>query len=179
MLFPRWTGPDGDPSKLMGKISLINYVKIYNGRKQCLVSVYSFGKFRNHKPYIGSAVIDTLYTRGEPEKVIEYLRILDLIDVRYNAYYDGKEILLMVPLGCISMSLKNEIALASFLNIPFSNDRLGLMLWPRTWNPKARKFVVEITGRDKLEDLDTLASKSVKRVNTNKTLLRSLYDGGS
>lgn len=166
---------------LMGKSSLVNYVKTYNGRKQCLVSIYAFERFRNNKPYVQSALIDTLFTRGKPERMMEYLRLLDPRDIRYHAYYDGKEILLLVPLGTVVPSIRDEIdsyecELGSKLGITFSTRTWDLMLWPRTWNPKARKYVVEVTGKDKIEDLDDLASKSIKRINPNTKIIRSLYN---
>lgn len=173
ILFPRWTGPKGHPPILMGKTSLVKYIRINNGIKQCVVSVYAFDKFRNAKPYIQSAIIDRLYCRGKPDKIMEYLRDLDLSNIFYNAYYDGKEILLMVPLGKIVPDLKIEILRlgSKTINIPFSTRTWDLMLWPRTWNPKSKKYIIEVMGTDNIDELSNMADAPIKRLKRSGKLI--------
>ncbi len=102
-----------------------------------------------------------------------HLRDLDLSQTAYNAYYDGSEILLIVPLGEIVPDLKRELkALQQHKSIPFSSRTWDLMLWPRTWNPKTKKYVIEVRGTDDLDKLSDMADKPIKRKPMYGTLIK-------
>lgn len=176
MLFPRWTGPDSKPPMLLSKFSLVNYINSYNGRRQCLVSIYAFTTFRNHKPNISTAMIDTLYVRGNLEEMLGHMSNLDLKQIMYNAYYDGNEILILVPLGhVVDFATFKRWTRAPFLNFTFSTRTWDLMLWPGTWNPKTKKYVIEVRTEDEIEDLPEMASKPIKRPKKKGVPIRSLY----
>jgi len=176
MRFPRWTGPRGKPQVLMGTSSLVQYIQTYNGRKPCTVSVYAFERWRNQKPYVQSALIDSLYTKGKPEIMLEYVRDLDLSSVRHTARYDGESIDIIVPLGTIVPSLREEISKArEIVDIPYSQRTWNVLLWNRTWNTKTKRYVTEVLSSDTLEDLDALATKPLKRPRSKGTIIRRLY----
>ena len=162
MLFPRWTGPDGNPRVLLGRASLIEYVRSYNGRKPVWISVYAFDRFRNRKPVVQSAYIDCLYIRGQPEDCIDYIKQLRDLDLSHRAVYDGSGIDIILPLGKVYSDIWSVIHDAKgVVDLPYSSRTWDLHLWYRTWNPKTKRYVIDVDELD-ISKLDDLSKKPIK-----------------
>lgn len=169
MLFPRLSVYG---NMILGIGSLELFIENNNGVRTCAISIYAFDRIFNDKPYIQSAVIDLIYCKAEKSKGIDYLKKLEELNVRYTAFYDGKDFTIMCPLSDITdyHTMKHDIIPKTIekTNIPFTSKVIGFVTWHRTFNTRSKKYCVKVFGNDKTNMLDIIASKPTSRTSDYK-----------
>jgi hypothetical protein len=152
MKYPRYTGE----RIVYTPLDLVDYINLYNGKKTCKISLYSFEDSYNDVPDVETIIIDSLLFINDLEHITELHKFCISRELVHSILYDGNYLQCIVYLEKDIM--KRDLPV-SIQECDSNNEADIFIVYPNTWNTRHRRYCVPL-NTDDLKDMKTIIEKA-------------------